>query len=98
MMLADSHARAEVRRRPVFREMTPAEVRLAYALFLCTFPCASWDKRFARDMHARATVAAPQISERQAAVLRRLTTKYRRQIRASDLPESERHLLDKAVR
>lgn len=80
------------------RPMSAEEIALAWALGRCTFSVGSFDKRFARNLSGAAIVDPPIISEKQAALLRTMVTRYRRQIRAADLPESERHLLAKAVR
>lgn len=86
--------RARVPRRP----MTEVERALVTALARCSFPVASPPKRFARDLASQAD-ATGEITERQAEHLRRLVARFRRQIRPSALPESERWLLtDEAAR
>lgn len=101
---ADLDRRAEQARLPapkakrepaVYRAMTADEVALATALGRCSFSVGSFDKRFARDISAAAAVQQPLITAKQADLLRRLVTRYRRQIRATDVPEAERHLLTK---
>lgn len=82
---------AKVPRRP----MTKDEVQLARTLGHCRFPIASFSKRFARDMFSAAMIAEPTITERQAVYLRKMITKYRRQIAADSLPTAERWLLVK---
>lgn len=61
--------------------MTAQETALAIALGACRFVPGSWEKRFARDMAARAR-ARPEdpLMPKQARWLRRLHHKYRRQI------------------
>jgi hypothetical protein len=80
--------RAPVQRRP----MTEPEEALVRAISKCSFPVASSPKRFARDIHAQLEHGA-EITEAQAAYLRRLVSTYRRQISASAIPEAERYLL-----
>jgi hypothetical protein len=84
---------APVPRRP----MTDAEVALARALARCSFPVASWSKRFARELGAAAAAPQPTITEKQAAAMRRLVSTYRRQIAPASIPEAERHLLTDAA-
>lgn len=70
--------------------MTPFERELALALASVSFLPGSRDKRFAREMAERAQAAPDRpLSEKQAATLRRLAGKYRRQI--------PRHLLAAAA-
>lgn len=61
--------------------MNYSETEIALALGRCSFPPASWDKRFCRDM-AWAAEHSPEavFTERQAAHLLRLAHKYRRQL------------------
>lgn len=82
------------RERAVFRAMTSDERVLVYALSDCSFTPGSFDKRFARDLRARAGEDQPQISEKQAALLRQLIHRYRRQILVQRVPVAERHLLE----
>lgn len=81
------------RERAVYRAMTPGEVRLALALGRARFTPGTFDKRFCREVAAEAREAMPNVTERQAALLRRLVTRYRRQIRATDLEDADRYLL-----
>ena len=82
--------------KPVeYRPMAEAERELARALSGCKFTPASFDKRFARDMRGIAESLTPQVTEKQAALLRRMITRYRRQIQPASIPEPERHLLAK---
>ncbi|MCB1537246.1 MAG: hypothetical protein KDJ44_21690 [Rhodoblastus sp.] len=61
--------------------MSPFERDLALALEGVSFLPGSKDKRFARDMAARAKTEPDRaLTESQAANLRRLGRKYRRQI------------------
>lgn len=70
--------------------MTPFERDLARALGGVSFLPGSKDKRFAAEVNARAkTTPDRPLSEKQAATLRRLARKYRRQI--------PRHLLAAAA-
>jgi hypothetical protein len=64
------------------RPMTPDEVRMARALGRCSFTPATFDKRFARDIAARAEKPEPTITEAGAACLRAKVHRYRRQIAA----------------
>jgi hypothetical protein len=52
----------------------------ARRLARCSFLPGSWDKRFARDLAARAEDPEATITEKQAAALARLTQRYRRQL------------------
>lgn len=61
--------------------MTDDEKQAAILLGGCTFPVASYNKRFARDMHSIAQSAAPVITERQSATLWKLIYMHRRQIK-----------------
>lgn len=76
-----------------WRAMTGEEVCAALALSRCTFSIASFDKRFARSIGEQARTTAKLISPKQAVLLSKMVTRYRRQIRAEDLPASWRHLL-----
>jgi hypothetical protein len=80
---------------PTYRLMTHAEQQLAKALARCTFIPASFDKRFAKDIRARAEMEPPTITEKQAALMREKVRRYRRQIPAEDVPEDERYLIEK---
>ena len=80
------------KRQPaVWRPMTEDERKLALLLAAKSFTPGTADKRFARDIAQQA--ALEKITDKQAAWLRRLVHKYRRQFRAEDVPEAERHLL-----
>lgn len=83
------------REKPAYRPMTPVEQMLAAALGACSFSVGSFDKRFARTLAGEASAPDARISEKQSALLRTMVTRYRRQIRSQDIPESERHLLIK---
>lgn len=64
--------------------MTENERDCAFALSHCRFQPASFDKRFARDMAARATSRPDDpLSERQHATLVRIVWHYRRQLAAA---------------
>lgn len=52
------------------------------------------DRQFAQEIHRRADASAPEISEKQAAHLRRLVKRYRKKVRPADVPEAERHLIE----
>lgn len=79
-----------------FRPMTDVEKRLVRALALCTMHAATFDRRFAQSMKRESAQLEPKITEKQAETLRKLITRYRRQIRPDELPESERHLLEES--
>jgi hypothetical protein len=63
-----------------YRLMTPDEVAMAKALGECSFPVASWDKRFGRELGAQARLFPPWVTAAQAEHLRRMVKRYRRQI------------------
>lgn len=67
--------------------MTPLERRAAFALGRCSFPIASWSKRFGRALHQQASQVDPRISERQAVALWRNVYTYRRQISDPEILE-----------
>lgn len=67
-------------RGPDWRCMTVEEALMARHLAGCTFPIASFDKRFSRSMGALAE--AGEITDKQAALLRVKVIRYRRQIPA----------------
>jgi hypothetical protein len=58
--------------------LTPEQYELCQALGCCTYLPGSWDKRFARDLSARAIDY--QLSEKQVEQLERMKYKYRRQL------------------
>lgn len=62
------------------RPMTDLERQRALHVGRCTFPVASWAKRFASDMESVARGSEPDITEREAAALERLAWTYRRQL------------------
>ena len=64
------------------RPMTTDEQQAAQILTGCTFPVASYNKRFARDMASIARQDEPLITERQSRTLWKLFYMYRRQMRA----------------
>lgn len=65
--------------------MNPEERRAIRLLSRCTFPVASWDKRFVRDMAAKLQAELEhventvELSERQHNCLMEKTHRYRRQ-------------------
>ena len=61
--------------------MTDIEKRRAIALGPLRYPVGRFPKRFAQDMVALARSEAPEITERQAAVLEFLAWRYREQLR-----------------
>lgn len=77
--------------RPL-RPPSERELALIRALKACRFPPASFAKRFAREISETA------ITDGQAAQVRRLVSRFRRQIRAVDIHKSDRHLLNKVRR
>lgn len=64
------------------RVMSPDEVEMARHLGGCTFSAGSFDKRFARSLSAQAQYLAPWLTGKQAALLRHMVHRYRRQILA----------------
>lgn len=83
--------------KAVFRAMTVGEELMALALGGCRFSPGTFDKRFARDVAWQATQEPKQITEKQAALLRKMITRYRRQIRAGSLASEDRALLSPPV-
>lgn len=73
--------RVAVPRRP----MTFLERVRALQLAGCRLPPASWSKRFAQDMAARAGMDEPAITEREALALERLCWTFRRLLAARGL-------------
>jgi hypothetical protein len=67
--------------------MTDDDKAAALALAGCTFPVASYNKRFAGDMARIARQAEPVITERQQKTLWKLVYMFRRQIRDRRLIE-----------
>lgn len=63
---------------PVRRPLTAEEAQAIQALQRVTYLPGSWDKRFARDVSYLTT-----ITEKQAAQVRRLVHRYRRQIKTT---------------
>ena len=59
---------------------TDDQKRKAELLSHCTFLPASYDKRFARNIHAEAVDPDGGLTEKQAALLERMYYRYRRQI------------------
>lgn len=82
------------------RPMTDDEKQAAILLDRCTFPVASFNKRFARSMASIARSDEPVISERQSRTLWKLFYMFRRQIvRMPELREvAERWRLFKIAR
>lgn len=71
----------EKRAPPEWRAMTADEVTMALALGRCSFVPATFDKRFAGALWSRAKyVTEPQITAREAALLRVKVHRYRRQL------------------
>lgn len=66
------------------RLMTPDEMQIVDRMSMVTFPVASWDKRFYRNLSS-----GEMISEKESAQLWRLFKRYRRQI---GFPDKERLL------
>jgi hypothetical protein len=67
--------------------MTPVDISRICALAACTFPPGSYDKRFVRDLHSRmASKDAVTLTEKQAAYVRILAWRYRRQMPAALVP------------
>lgn len=86
---------------PIIRRPASADERaLSSALARCSFSAGTFDKRFARDLNGQLQAPDAEITEKQAALLRKLVTRYRRQISEGSIPAPERHLLEqpKAVR
>lgn len=83
--------------KATFRPMTADEQALARAMRRGAFIAGKvdhFDRQFAQDIHRRADQKEPQISEKQAVMLRKLITKYRDKVRAADIPAAEKHLLE----
>lgn len=82
------------------RQMTNDEKQAADLLDRCTFPVASFNKRFARSIASIAKSDEPMISERQSRTLWKLFYMFRRQIaRMPELREAaERWRLFKIAR
>lgn len=78
----------------VWRDMTLPESKLILALSGCRFTPGCFDKRFARDLYGQ--LDGGRIAEKQAALLRKMVTRYRRQIRADAIAPEDQHLLTKA--
>lgn len=71
--------------KPVERRlMTPDEMQVVERMACVTFPVASWDKRFYRNVSS-----GEMISEKEASQLWRIFIKYRRQM---NFPDKERLL------
>lgn len=76
--------------------MSAEEREMAIALGRCRFVPATFAKRFAADISARAEANDPQISEREAGYLRSSVYTFRRQIPrdvvslAGDVPQQRR--------
>lgn len=76
-----------------YRPMTDNEKRAAYFLGQCTFPVASYNKRFAWDMWSLARGEGGEITERQSRNLWKLFYMFRRQIVGKKAPTVEVRLL-----
>lgn len=72
------------------RPATDSELALITALQGCRFPPASFSKRFARELDPA------RVTDGQVAQVRRLVTKFRRQISPTAIHEADRHLLSKS--
>lgn len=83
------------KKTPERRAMTADELAMAFELRRCSFTPGSFDKRFSNGLYLDLSGAIPmgKITERQAALLPKLVTRYRRQIRPFGLPEHLRYLL-----
>lgn len=77
---AERRATRPKREQSVYRRMTADEIQMAQALLRCSFPIASWSKRFARQVGAQAAAQEPKITQRQADAMYRLMHTYRRQL------------------
>jgi hypothetical protein len=76
--------------KPVERRlMTPDEMQAVEAMHPVTYPAASWDKRFMRNVSS-----GEMITEKESAQLWRLFIKYRRQVYSG----AKLKLMDLAVR
>lgn len=62
------------------RQMTDDEKKAAILLDRCTFPVASFNKRFARSMASIAKSDEPMVTEKQSRCLWKLFWMYRREI------------------
>jgi hypothetical protein len=85
----------KVSKGPEYRRMTADEHALALELDGCSFTPGSFDKRFARNLggEARSPTGEGSITERQAGLLLKMVTRYRRQIRPGAIPGHLHHLL-----
>lgn len=78
-----------------YRPMTSDEKEAALLLGQCTFPVASYNKRFAADMWSLARGEAGEITERQSRTLWKLFYMYRRQVVGKKPPTVQiRFLMD----
>jgi hypothetical protein len=75
------------RARAIYRPLTAAEKESALALGRCSFPVASFSKRFARDLVAQVE-SRGEITDRQASRLAIQAYIYRRQMPAHLVPAS----------
>lgn len=91
--VASLRLRAERRRLRIHDPgfMSADEQRMAFALGACTFSVGSFDKRFARSLHAAALEHPPRITPKQAALLPRKVVRYRRQIDSAVVALAQRY-------
>ena len=80
--------------KAVFRPMTADEQALARALRRGALMVSAFDRDFAAKIHRQADARTPEITEKQAAMLRQLITRYRKKVNPASIPEAERHLID----
>ena len=59
--------------------MTTVELEMLQHLARCTFPVASWDKRFIRDLSSKACRTGGPLTPAQREQLGRIHYRYRRQ-------------------
>lgn len=86
-----------VKSRAAWRPMSSDERMMAIALGGCSMPCASSQKRFRNTLWDQAHEAEPRITDAQLGYLRLMLRRFRRQVRASQLPAAARWLLDETI-
>lgn len=86
MVLPESAApKKKARKTAAWRPMTDNEIALARALWNCSFPPATAQKRFARNLAEQASAPDPKITDAQRRYLHVMVHRYRRQIPAEIL-------------
>jgi hypothetical protein len=90
MLHADpaNHPANTMSKRAIFRPATDLEKDLATHFCQCSFPPASWCKRFAGQLYQQMTRSTDQITEKQARLLHIEAYRYRRQMPGRLVPKS----------